>query len=435
MDTLLAGSAAVDITPERPQWLDGYGNRTAPSEGAYQSIRASGLALAQKDATSAGFLLVCAEVLCFDRERTEPLKRRISLATGVPFEAIVLSASHTHCAPRVCDMVMPGVVDAEYVSWFEARCVEAAERACADLTAVRASVSRAHDKLGVNRRFPVGDGVVSRSNPNGTRDADVDTLWLRRLDGSLHTSWTIASTHPTSRGGPLIGGDYPGFLTRRIEDELGGRALFSLGCAGDVRPNFTRDGSAFRMADLEEVEAAGNEMAREVLASAAEARKIRLDRVRSGRCEVSAMLADEPSVEEFGLIQETDSNPLKREWARRMLEEGRHPNTVPHEIQVLALDPGLVCLFWSGEVVSDYALWFKEQTNGAPYHAMVGAYCNAAMGYVPSRSIYPRGGYEVNGSHFYYRLPAPYAPVVEEQIRTATLTLLQETMPWTREHS
>src|SRR5438445_10568436 len=105
MSNLYAGASTIDITPDRPQWLDGYGNRTAPSEGAYQAITAKGLALRMGETAA---VLVAAEVLGFDRLRVGPLKRRIAERTGLPEDAVVLAATHTHCAPRVCDMSMPG---------------------------------------------------------------------------------------------------------------------------------------------------------------------------------------------------------------------------------------------------------------------------------------------------------------------------------------
>src|SRR4051794_36183018 len=114
MSQLHAGASAVDITPSTPQWLDGYGNRTAPAEGAYQAISAKGLALRCGDTAA---VLVAAEVLGFERARVADLKRWIAERAGVPADAVILTASHTHCAPRVCDMVMPGELDPAYRDW------------------------------------------------------------------------------------------------------------------------------------------------------------------------------------------------------------------------------------------------------------------------------------------------------------------------------
>ena len=81
-------------------------------------------------------------------------------------------------------------------------------------------------------------------------------------------------------------------------------------------------------------------------------------------------------------------------------------------------------VFWPGEIVSDYALWLKSRDNEKKPRLLAAAYCNGAVGYIPSRAIYPFGGYEVNGSHHYYNLPAPYAPEVEDRLRRTTAELL-----------
>src|SRR5436305_10839285 len=112
--TLLAGAARVDITPATPQFLDGYANRTERSAGAYQPIFARALYVAGGGGEA---VLVSAEVLAFDAAQVAQLRRAIGRLSGVPERGIILLATHTHCAPRVCgQMVMPGEIDAEYTA-------------------------------------------------------------------------------------------------------------------------------------------------------------------------------------------------------------------------------------------------------------------------------------------------------------------------------
>ncbi len=444
---LRVGAARISITPASPQWLDGYGSRTGPSEGVYLELHARGLALQSGDVR---IILVAAEVLGFDRTRTPALKARIAAATGVPDHHVVLMATHTHCAPRVSDMVMPGRVDLEYVAWFEDRCVETAQAAVARLTPAHASVSRAQDPgVGINRRLPVGTGVTARPNPEGPHDRDIDTLWFTDPSaptGTPFASLTIAACHPTCRGGQLVGGDYPGFLCRDLERAHQSIALFALGCAGDVRPHFTTETGNFRMAELAEVEAAGSRLAAEVLHSRDRTFALDVPFLSVLHKVVDAPLCPPPAADALSGISRTDTNALRREWAAWLLEQRNPPSQVPLELQVLRLGADLSIVFWPGEVVADYALWLKGQETGerqltdTPDHhpgpptrgdesaprILIAAYANGTVGYVPSRHMYARGGYEVDGSHYYYRLPAPYAPEVEDCLRDATLRLLGE---------
>ena len=112
-------------------------------------------------------------------------------------------------------------------------CVAAAIGAVKDLTPVQVTASQGtDDHLGVNRRVVTDSGTTMLPNREGPHDRDVDTLWFSRADdsgGSLLASLTVIACHPTSRGGSLIGGDYPGFLMREVERQTGGIALFLLG--------------------------------------------------------------------------------------------------------------------------------------------------------------------------------------------------------------
>lgn len=426
MATLYAGAAAVEITPETPQWLDGFGNRTAPSEGCYLPIWAKALRL---DSGETSVMLVSAEVLGFDRARVPALKERIAAAVGVSADAVILAATHTHCAPRVCDMVMPGEVDSEYLVWFEAQCVRAAQEASAAVQPARLFFSRTQDDfLGVNRRYPTEQGAVMRPNPGGSHDRDVDTLWVEaEAGGALLASLTLAACHPTSRGGQQVGGDYPGYLCRELERVCGGVALFVLGCAGDVRPAFTDAEGRFRPAELEEVARAGQQLAEKVVAAGTGRKELSGDRLEVRRGLTEAPLNPVPEAGELRRIAEEDPAPLRRRWAEDLLRrDGGVPRSLEFEIQVLALPPDMAIIFWPGEVVADYALWVKQigSVPGDPL-ILAAAYSNGAVGYVPSRAIYPLGGYEVHGSHPYYRLPASYAPEVEDRLKDATLELLK----------
>src|SRR5580693_6355302 len=100
-----AGVASVDITPQEPIWLAGYGNRTKPSEGVLQDIHAKALAL--EDETGARTVLVTSDLLGFIKEVSDPIAERVSKKYGVPRERLALNASHTHSGPVIGHMLRP----------------------------------------------------------------------------------------------------------------------------------------------------------------------------------------------------------------------------------------------------------------------------------------------------------------------------------------
>jgi neutral ceramidase len=71
-------------------------------------------------------------------------------------------------------------------------------------------------------------------------------------------------------------------------------------------------------------------------------------------------------------------------------------------------------VFLAGEVVSEYSLRLKRELDGA--RVWVNAYANSLPCYIPSKRMYPEGGYEVDGSMDYYGWPTRLAIETEDRI-------------------
>lgn len=415
---LHAGAAMREITPDRPVWMDGYGARDRPSEGVYAPLSARALALRQGDATA---VIVSADVLNFDREQECRIRAKIAAATGVPVEGVVLCATHTHCGPRVADIVMPGERDMAYLEWVEAQLVAVAGEALARARPARVAFSRAHSAFGINRRLPDGAGGVRfHPNPEGVIDRDLDTYWVTGEDGAPLASLTVYGCHPTSRSGYLLGFDYPGFVRQAIEREWGGMAVWATGCAGNVRPAFLSAEGGFRVAEIAEIEAAGEAIAAEALAGKARARAVETPSLRATAATAKLPIEAVPTreaLEQMVADPAAAGGSTTREWARRLLarlEAAPLEPAVPFTVQTLRLDAHHALVFLAGEVVTEIGLRIKQ---AFPYQVVTtAAYANGVVGYVPSRSIHAQGGYEVRGAYPLYVQPAAFTADVEEVI-------------------
>ena len=322
---------------------------------------------------------------------------------------------------------MPGQLEPEYAAWVEEQLVAISVRACAAAAPGALHFARGRSTFGVNRRLPNGQGgVLFAPNPEGTIDRDLDTLLCADPRGRPLASLTFYGCHPTSRGGYLIGGDYPGFLCRALEEETGAPAFFATGCAGDVRPWFKSETGGFATPDLAQLEEAGRAMAAEVLAARPQAAPVEADHLRLAGALHLLPYAGLPTGEELQGIAADPANPLHQQWARTMMVTtacGPLPTACPQEIQVLQLNPDLRLVFLGGEVLSAVGLHLKALLQ--PSTTAVAAYSNGLIGYVPSQDTYDLGGYEVDGSHYYFLRPAPFAKDVEERILARTHALLQ----------
>jgi neutral ceramidase len=70
------GTGRVDITPEGPIWLAGYGDRKKPSEGVEQHLFAKALAIRHGD--DPPVMLITADIIGFPRRVAE------SIAAALP---------------------------------------------------------------------------------------------------------------------------------------------------------------------------------------------------------------------------------------------------------------------------------------------------------------------------------------------------------------
>ena len=417
------GIAQTDITPKQSVWLTGYGHRDHKSEGVYLPLQAGAVALSSP---AEDVLILTADLIGYDLGFSAAAKMQIAAATGLLPHQIVLTATHTHCAPFFYPWIMPGSVEKDYAAALFQELVHLSLAARNNQVEGRIAFSRGTSTFGVNRRMPDGKGgIIFGPNPEGPIDRALDTLWFTDREDRPLGSLSVFGCHPTSLGNYLIGGDYPGFLCRALSDATNAPALFATGCAGNVRPWFNKgDLSGFARPSMAELEDASRTMAGEVLQSSRDALKVEAGAMRINTTFHQLPYTDLPTTEDLAAKAAHDSHPLQRQWAQTMLslaQAGHLPHACPQEIQLLQFNPELSAVFLGGEILTEIGLHIKEVLQ--PSTTITAAYSNGLIGYVPARETYDLGGYEVNGSHFYFLRPAPFVKEVEELIVARTVDL------------
>lgn len=93
-----AGVARVDLTPDDPVWMGGYASRKKPSEGVAQRVHAKALAL--EGAGGRPLVIVTLDLVSIPRYLRADIAQRVQAVHGLPPDALLFNASHTHAGPE-----------------------------------------------------------------------------------------------------------------------------------------------------------------------------------------------------------------------------------------------------------------------------------------------------------------------------------------------
>lgn len=97
--TRQVGAASVDITPDYPVRLSGYGGRRLPNTGVSQRIFAKALAIGSDEEGPA--VLVTVDNCGVPASMRAEVLRRLATESKVIDARFAICSSHTHCAPML----------------------------------------------------------------------------------------------------------------------------------------------------------------------------------------------------------------------------------------------------------------------------------------------------------------------------------------------
>lgn len=438
---LLAGTGRCDITPASGTPQGGWGAQThTRGDRADMPFYATALALAQG---AEQVVLVEADAIGFDAEWTARIVGAIASTTGVDEARIRFSCSHTHSGPNTFRLgnISEGLDMAlSYLGSLPDRIAGAAWQALRNRRPVRVGAGAGQCGINARRRVRMDDGLmVVGEDPEAACDQAVRVVRLEELDGTPVAHLLHYACHGTTIAWQSrdFTPDFPGPARQVMERELGGLCLFLQGAAADLGPRrgFSGDLSLYRrMGRTLGLTAAG-------LASAIEMVPVRrrlAGLIRSGaniaRYEYEAV---EPAPARLQMESRTMALPLKpfpdpetesaellrlRGEAAQLREQGRTEEfsvanalatqqgwrtanarqfhgkrDAPWQLQVISLGP-VALVSMPGEPFSSIGQRIAEASPFA--HTLVSGYSNGGFGYIPDRSAYQEGGYEIEATPF-----------------------------------
>ena len=421
-DTLRSvGVARVDITPDYPVRLHGFGFRREESSGVRQSIWAKALAIGTDDEGPA--LVITTDNLGVPDAMVTELGKRLQQEVGLDPARLAVTATHTHSAPMLAG-VAPTIFEQpppahldhirRYTREFADKLHDVALAALKDRKPAKLSWGIGRAGFAVNRR-----------TKGGPVDHDVPILAVQAPDGALRAVYVNYACHCVTLSDNRISGDWAGYAQEHLERQhRGATALISVGCGADSNPSSGVTGDKEDIASHQgaEIAAVVNRLLGGPLRTVEGPLVAKLERI-------DLKLAPLPSKDEF--LERAKRNDAIGNHARvqlARLDRGEPLATeISYPVQTWSFGDSLALVFLPGEVVVDYSLRLKRELDGK--RLWINAYANASPCYIPSERVLKEGGYEGGDAMTYYDLPARLAPGLEQAIVDAVHRQLDERFP------
>lgn len=429
------GAAAIDITPPRGTPLAGY-YEPRGSTVVLDPLFSKALVLEQDNVQVA--LVVC-DLITMPRRIVVETRKLIAKQTGIPGDHVMISATHTHTGPVLVRDSARDSLDgsnsdlgrcySETLPERIALSVALAQKKLAP-AALAAGITR-ETQLSFNRRFVMRDQSVSWNprkqhpdivRPAGPIDPDVGVLYFETPKQQPVATYVNFAMHPDTVGGQGISADYPATLARLLADYKGAGmlTLFANGCCGNLNH---RD---IQWPDNQK----GPHEARRigtVLAGAVCRTYPRLQSLTPGKLQARSTQVALPlpaiTPEDVAKAKEVVRrlrNPkttfMEKVKAFQVLDvEAQEGKPIEVEVQVITLGDRVAWVSLPGEIFVELGLAIKK-ASPFPY-TMLAELANGSIGYIPDKSAYPQGNYEV--------VSARCAEGAGEMLVAAALRLLQ----------
>ncbi len=392
---LKAGAAFALLEGDDSQVIGG-GIGPGKAVGQEGELRASALVLENPRGERA--VLVACDVLMVERDILDRAAKRIEKELGIPFDHILINATHTHHAPTT--VTVHGYKREEaFTQQLEEKVVQAAIAASKRLAPCEFRFRLGEESsVGKNSRLLLGDGTIywvglykDAVRPSGPFDPELPVLAFRRPGGAYEAILFNHSTHSIGTHKPGVRSpSFYGLAAQEIEKEKGGTVLFFEGASGSTHN-----------LDVAPVEA--THRIKHAVASALDEARVRpLDRIAAARKEIDLRVR---RFDEEKAQREVEAYCTKRipdpKVAQSVIETFRtmRAELAPRQGQtrktwVQAVQLGDVALV--GVPGEFFTILGQEIKRRSPFrYTYVFELANDYVGYIPDRLGFDRGGYQV----------------------------------------
>jgi putative membrane-bound dehydrogenase-like protein len=406
---VMVGVAQIDITPDYPIRLSGFGFRRTESEGVTAHIWAK--ALAFPDPKEGPAILIATDNLCVPDTITQEIGRRLAAKAGVKLERLTITSTHTHTAPMltgVCPTLFGVPIPPEHLAHIDRYTKEFTDKLEEVALAALRDAKPSHLSWGMG----TAGFSTNRRTKGGPIDHDLPVLVVRDLNDKVRAIYFSYACHCVTLSNNKISGDWSGFAKEAVQALYPGAiALASVGCGADSNPSPRGDGNTASVA-VDQGEQIANELKR-LLAGKLPA-ITGLTAIHYARVDLPL---DTPRTRSDWeeRAKRTDAVGYHAKVNLERLDQGQIlPSKINYPVQTWVFGNALAMVFLPGETVVDYSLRLKEQFDHS--RLWVNGYANDARCYIPSERVLKEGGYEGGDAMVYYDFPQRFAPGLEQKL-------------------
>lgn len=391
------------------------------NDGVLDDLFAKAMVL--DDGKTRAAIVVC-DLISMPQWLVDRARALIEERTGIPRGHVLIAATHTHTAPVLRRDASRDIVDGgdeaaarDYADKLPGALAHAVVTALQKSQSVQLALAREHeDQLSHNRRWWMRDGSVAWNpgkqhpdlvRPAGPVDPEVGVLYAETTGQRPSPVLTFVNfaMHPDTTGGTRLSGDYPGVLSRTLAlyrgDDM--ETVFANGTCGNL--NHLNFRWTAPQTSPREANRLGIILAASVLKAYPKLQplttpfplQVSTEKVQLSLPPFTPEQLDTARLDARTAKDSTREGFMKLVRAHRILDvaarEGR-PYEV--EVQVIALGRELAWVSWPGEIFVELGLSVKA-ASPFPFTFNI-ELANGAIGYIPNRSAWPEGNYEVESA-------------------------------------
>ncbi len=399
---MLVGVAETDITPPLGTQLAGY-FATRVSDGVISRLMAKALVVG---AESERCVLICCDLITMTAELCEAARAKITAATGIPGERVMICSTHTHTGPELRRRKNSIIqVNEEYLSALPGLIAESAIAAAGRQREAVLCLGREHEEgLSFNRRFRMED-CSEQFGPGGSLKCvgvagPIDPAFGALIFKEELTSKPFAmvcnySVHIDVTGGTKISADFPAVMTDTLRAVYGPElmVMYVQGACGNINHCAYLQNNPYPGKGVWKSEQLGRAFAGKALTIAEKALPSKTLKVGAAREILDVpMYPRDLVLERRVAAAKAKAEPSAPEKRLIELADSYDPEgTTPREVQSLRIGDAVFC----GAPGEYFVEWGLEIKKWSPFaYTFVAELCNDSVGYIPTYEAFMRGGYE-----------------------------------------